>query len=239
MLETLSLLSLSEGGWGWVMLIGSGVTISLALCCLPLGLPLGLILALMTRSQSIICSRVAIIFSTIFRSLPELLTLFLVYNGGQILVQNALNYFNIPATFSINAFVAGIIGLGTVFAVFSCEAWLGAFQVVNQGQYEAAKALNLSYNTTFWRVIFPQLVRHALPSLSNNWLCLLKDTSLVSTISLIDLMRQTNLAAVVTKEPLLFYSAACILYLLFSAISSFILLRLERRVNAGFRKADA
>jgi ABC-type amino acid transport system permease subunit len=68
-------------------------------------------------------------------------------------------------------------------------------------------------------VLLPQLTRIALPGLSNNWLSLLKDTSLVSTISLVDLMRQTNLAVSVTKEPMFFYGVACLVYLLFSAIS--------------------
>jgi ABC-type amino acid transport system permease subunit len=59
-------------------------------------------------------------------------------------------------------------------------------------------------------VLLPQLTRIALPGLSNNWLSLLKDTSLVSTISLVDLMRQTNLAVSVTKEPMFFYGVACL-----------------------------
>jgi polar amino acid transport system permease protein len=77
-------------------------------------------------------------------------------------------------------------------------------------------------------VVLPQLARIALPGLSNNWLSLLKDTSLVSTISLVDLMRQTNLAVSVTKEPMLFYTVACLGYLFFSAISGRLFAFLER-----------
>lgn len=238
MIEYLSLLSLGSGGWGIVMLSGAGVTLSLSLCCLPLGLPLGLGCSLMIRSDIKFCQIIATAFSAIFRGLPELLTLFLVYYGLQTLVQALMEHFNIEAEFSINAFFAGILALGMVFAAFSCEVWLGAFQVVDSGQYEAAKALSLPRSTTFLRVIFPQLVRNALPGLSNNWLTLLKDTSLVSTIALVDVMRQTNVAVASTKKPMFFYSAACLIYLAFSAISSAIFRHLEKRANACYERTS-
>ncbi|MHC5306952.1 ABC transporter permease [Bartonella sp. LJL80] len=239
MIEYMSLLSFGSGGWGMVMLAGAGVTLSLALCCLPLGLPLGLISALMIQSDIAILRVIATFFSSIFRSLPELLTLFLVYHGLQTLVIYIMAYFDIQAEFSINAFFAGVLALGMVFAAFSSEVWLGAFKVLDRGQYEAAKALSLSRSTTFFRIILPQLTRNALPGLSNNWLTLLKDTSLVSTISLVDIMRQTNLAVAATKQPMLFYLVACLLYLLFSAVSSIIFRHLENRANVSFKKVAA
>lgn len=238
MIDYLSLLSFGNGGWGMVMLAGAGVTLSLALCCLPLGLPIGLLSALMIQSDVKIFRLVATIFSSVFRSLPELLTLFLVYHGLQTLIQAVMAYFAIEADFSINAFFAGVLALGMVFAAFSSEVWLGAFKILDHGQYEAAKALSLSRSTTFFKVILPQLVRNALPGLSNNWLTLLKDTSLVSTISLVDIMRQTTLAVAATKQPMLFYLIACLLYLVFSAISSLVFRRMEIRANASFKKVS-
>ena len=80
-------------------------------------------------------------------------------------------------------------------------------------------------------MLLPQLARIALPGLSNNWLSLLKDTSLVSTIALVDLMRQTNLAVSVTKDPMLFYTVACFIYLFFSAISGRLFAFMERYFN--------
>lgn len=217
MIESLALLSFSNGGWGAVILSSAGITLSLALCCGLLGLPLGLLGAVMIGSNINTARAIATLFSSVFRSLPELLTLFLVYYGLQNIIQIVLDYFNIEIVFSINAFVAGVVALSMVLAAFSCEVWLGAFNVFDKGQYEAAKALGLSKSTTFFRIVFPQLFRNALPGLSNNWLTLLKDTSLVSTISLVDLMRQTNLAVAATDKPMLFYLVACLLYLLFSA----------------------
>lgn len=236
MIDNLALLSFSNGGWGVVILSSAGMTLSLALCCGLLGLPLGLLGAMMIRSNIKIAKAVAILFSSIFRGLPELLTLFLVYYGLQNIIQIILDYFNIEMMFSINAFVAGVLALSMVFAAFSCEVWLGAFNIFDKGQYEAAKALGLSRSTTFFRIVFPQLIRNALPGLSNNWLTLLKDTSLVSTISLVDLMRQTNLAVAATDKPMLFYLVACLLYLLFSAFFSAVLRYLEIYTQAGYRK---
>ncbi|WP_455482368.1 ABC transporter permease [Bartonella sp. B35(2025)] len=236
MAESLALLSFSNGGWGMVILSSAGMTLSLALCCGILGFPLGLLSALMIRSNIKIAKAIASLFSSIFRSLPELLTLFLVYYGLQNIIQTVFDYFNIEIVFSINAFIAGVLALSMVLAAFSCEVWLGAFNVFDKGQYEAAKTLGLSRSTTFFRIVFPQLMRNALPGLSNNWLTLLKDTSLVSTISLVDLMRQTNLAVAATSEPMLFYFVACSLYLLFSAFFSTILHHLETRIQAGYKE---
>ncbi|WP_336294392.1 ABC transporter permease [Bartonella sp. CB169] len=236
MIENLALLSFSNGGWGWVILSSAGMTLSLALCCGLLGFPLGLLGAVMIQSNIKIAKTIATLFSSIFRGLPELLTLFLVYYGLQNIIQIILDYLNIEIIFSINAFVAGVLALSMVLSAFSCEVWLGAFNVFDKGQYEAAKALGLSNSTTFFRIVFPQLIRNALPGLSNNWLTLLKDTSLVSTISLVDLMRQTNLAVATTDKPMLFYPVACLIYLLFSAFFSTILRHLETYTKTGYRK---
>ncbi|EJF75018.1 ABC transporter permease subunit [Bartonella alsatica] len=238
MIEDLALLSFSNGGWGMVILSSAGMTLSLALCCALLGLPLGLLTAVMIRSNIKIAKIIATLFSSVFRGLPELLTLFLVYYGLQNIIQIILDYLNVQIMFSINAFVAGVLALSMVLAAFSCEVWLGAFNIFDKGQYEAARTLGLSRSTTFFHVVFPQLIQNALPGLSNNWLTLLKDTSLVSTISLVDLMRQTNLAVAATNKPMLFYFVACLLYLLFSAFFSAILHYLKIYTQAEYRKVS-
>lgn len=157
MAQNLALLSFSNGGWGVVILSSAGITLSLALCCGILGLPLGLLSALMIRSNIKTAKAIATLFSSVFRSLPELLTLFLVYYGLQSVIQAVLDYFNIEIIFSINAFIAGVLALSMVLAAFSCEVWLGAFNIFDKGQYEAAKALGLSRSTTFFVLSFLNL----------------------------------------------------------------------------------
>lgn len=229
MLDLLSLLSFGQGGWGSALLLGALVTIALALTCVPIGLPLGLLVAVGARSRRRLPRAAATIFSTVFRGLPELLTLLLVYYGAQIAIQHLLERMGYEGEFHINAFVAAVVAFSLVLAAFSSEVWLGAFKTIPKGQQEAARALGLSRRTTFLRVMLPQLMRVALPGLSNNWLTLLKDSSLVSTISLVDLMRQTSLAVSATKQPMLFYFACCLLYLLLSALSGIVFSRAEQR----------
>ena len=239
MLEQLSLLSFANGGWGSALLAGALVTITLALACIPLGLPLGLLVALAARSKRRWLRTGATVFSTVFRGLPELLTLLIIYYGCQIAAQRMLAAMGYQGEVTINTFVAAMIAFSLVFAAFSSEIWLGAFKTIPKGQYEAASALGLSKFTTFRKVLLPQLARIALPGLSNNWLSLLKDTSLVSTIALVDLMRQTNLAVSVTKDPMLFYTVACFIYLFFSAISGRLFAFMERYFNRHIRSVQS
>lgn len=237
MFEQLALLSFGDGGWGLALLSGAGITLLLAVCCAPIGLPLGLLLASAERSRHRFVRTLVYGFSTVFRGLPELLTLFIVYYGFQIGAQKLLALNGWQGQVDISPFVAAMVALSLVLAAFSCEVWSAAFKVVGKGQYQAGMALGMSRSRTFFSIILPQLLRVALPGLSNNWLTLLKDTSLVSTISLVDLMRQTGLAVSTTKEPVLFYSAACAIYLLFAAVSGRAFAWAERRYNRGYGRA--
>lgn len=232
MLDKLHLLGFGPQGWGPALLQGAWITISLALATLPFGLVLGLGIALLKRSASAFGRGFATLYTTVFRGVPELLTLYLVYFGVQILVQQGLARVGIVG-FSIPPFVAGMVALGLVLAAFSSEVWLGALNSIQKGQREAAAALGLSKAQTFRLVVFPQLLRVALPGLGNNWMVLLKETSLVSVITLPDIMFITTRGNVVTKEPFLFFGAAMVLYLVFSIVSAWGIDRLERRANRG------
>jgi polar amino acid transport system permease protein len=228
---TLTLLSFGAEGWGDNIAQGVLVTVSLALATLPFGLVVGFAIARGKLSQDATLRLAANIYTTIFRGLPELLTLFLVYYGVQIALQHALRFTGTAATIEINAFVAGMIALGAVFSAFASEVFVSAFRAIPPGQYEGAYAIGLSRWRTMRLVIFPQLIRLALPGLSNLWLILLKETSLVSVIGLSDILRQTGIAARVTKQAFLFFGTACLLYLALAILSSFVLMAIERRVS--------
>jgi polar amino acid transport system permease protein len=228
----LDLLQFGPDGWGDELLAGTWLTIRLALATLPVGIALGFIIALARRSSKLWLSASGNAFATVFRGLPELLTLFIVYYGGQILLQKLVGLFS-DTYVEINGFIAGLFALGLVFAAYASEVFLGAFRGIGSGQYEAANALGLRPFATMRLVIVPQLIRLALPGLANLWLVLLKDTALVSVIALEDLMRKTNLAAVTTKEPFLFYSVACLIYLGLSIVSSAGIFGIERWSERG------
>ncbi|MBN9023448.1 MAG: ABC transporter permease subunit [Rhizobiales bacterium] len=212
------------------LLAGAWLTLRLALATLPFGLALGLAVALMRDSGNWLLRVPGDVFSTIFRGLPELLTLLLVYFGGQMLLAR------IFGEVEVSAFLSGLVALGLVFAAYASEVFLGAFRGIGRGQYEAGYALGLRRATVFRLVILPQLIRLALPGLANLWLVLLKETSLVSVIALNDLLRQTSVAVRATKEPFLFYLVACLIYLLMSAISSVGIAGIERWSQRGLRR---
>lgn len=228
MLDKLALLGFGPGGWGAALLQGALTTISVALATLPFGLALGLVIALWKRSDRVMLRALATIYTTVFRGVPELLTLYIIYFGIQVLMQQIWTGFSIPP------FVAGMVALGLVLAAFSSEVWVGALNSIQKGQREAAAALGLSKGQAFRLIVFPQLMRVALPGLGNNWMVLLKETSLVSVITLQDIMFITTRANVVTKEPFLFFGAAILLYFLFSLISAWGIGKLEQRANRGY-----
>lgn len=233
MLDKLHLIGFGPEGWGLAILQGAGVTISLALATLPFGLALGLVIALMARSNSFLARSFATLYTTVFRGVPELLTLYIIYFGLTLVVQQWLAAIGLP-NWRMPPFLAGMIALGIVLAAFSSEVWVGALNAIPKGQREAAAALGLTKRQAFRLVVFPQLIRVALPGLGNNWMVLLKETSLVSVITLQDLMFFTTRANVVTKEPFLFFGLAMLIYLFFSLISWWGIDKMEQRAGRGF-----
>ena len=229
----LTLISFGENGWGDQIASGVLITIGLALVSLPIGLVLGFLLALAKNSNEKSLIIASNIYTTIFRGLPELLTLFLVYYGAQISIQVVAKLIFPDVSIDINSFVAGVVALSLVFSSYASEAFLSAFRGIPQGQYEGGSALGLSRWKVMYLIILPQLIRLSLPALSNLWLVLLKDTALVSVIGLEDTIRWTGIAARVTKEPFFFFSIACAIYLVLSIISSYGLHRIDLWAKRG------
>jgi polar amino acid transport system permease protein len=228
-----TLVSFGDQGWGDEIARGTLVTVTLALATLPFGLLIGFFVALAKDSDEPSLRRSAEIYTTIFRGLPELLTLFIVYYGVSILFRQVATLFVEGASIEINSFVAGMVALGLVFSSFASEAILSAFRAIPRGQYEGGFAIGLSGTQTMRLVVMPQLVRLALPALSNLWLILLKDTAYVSVIGLADILRQAGIAARVTKEAFLFFGVACLIYLVLAIVSSFALGWIERWARRG------
>lgn len=242
--EALGPLAFGPAGWGDELASGLLLTVELALATLPLGLAIGLAVALLKDSPSRAARAFGEAYTTVFRGLPELLTIFLVYYGAPRVVAAATaavgRLFGAEPSgggFEIGGFAAGVIALGLVFGAFSSEVLLGAFRGVPEGQREAAAALGMTRFAAFRLVALPQAWRLALPGLANNFLVMLKDTSLVSVIALADLMRQANVAALATRQPFLFYLVACLLYLALSGLAAAVAQALETRASRGFAKA--
>lgn len=226
-----TLLSWGPDGWLDDIAYGAFITVSLALATLPVGLAIGFLVALAKQSAEPSLRLAGNVYTTIFRGLPELLTLFLVYFGGQIGLQKLFQLFDPNATVDVSAFVSGMIALGVVFSSYASEVFMSAFKAIPKGQYEGGHAVGLTSWQTMRLVVLPQLIRIALPGLANLWLILLKDTALVSVVGLSDILRQTSIAARVTKHAFLFFGFATLVYLVLSIISSFGINAIERSVD--------
>ena len=110
----------------------------------------------------------------------------------------------------------------------------GAIQSIHRGQFEASEVLGFKKKIYYYKIIFPQMLRLALPNISNVWQITLKDTSLISVTGLVEIMRQSYIAAGSTRDPLFFYSFAAILYLLLTYISMELINKLELKYSRGF-----
>jgi polar amino acid transport system permease protein len=239
MLDLLSLLAWGPEGWGDELARGAALTLLLALATLPVGLTIGLAIALARNDGSSMLAATGGIYVTVFRAMPELLTILMIYYGGQTLLRKVALALGFAGDIEVNGFIAGMISLGLVQGAFSSEVWLGALRAIPKGQREGSYALGLNRFDTFRHVTFPQLLRLALPGLGNNWLALLKETSLVSVIAFSDLMRSTNVAVGVTKQPFFFYLVCCLLYLAMAVASSFVIDWLDARAHRGLIGAKA
>jgi polar amino acid transport system permease protein len=227
-------LIIGPDGWGNLLLKGAVVTVLLAVTTVPFGFGAGLLLAVLKGSSSRLVRAACEGFTTFFRGIPDLLSLFLVYFGLQALFDHAGKLFGPEVHLELNAFVAGVIALSVVVAAYSSEVWIAAISSVAKGQVEAALSLGLTKPQTFRKVVLPQLFRIALPGLGNIWTILLKDTSLISTLAVMDLLRAASEASRYTRSPLLFYSVAAGMYLVISIASGALQAYFERRTNRAY-----
>lgn len=212
--------------------IGALTTLKTAGASLVLGIGIGLCGAAAKRASSRAIRSFAGAYTTIVRGVPELLIILILYFGGTAALSALFGHFA-----EVDAFSAGVFALTIVFGAYATEVFRAAIQSIPGGQVEAAQALGLSRISIWLLVILPQMWRYALPGLGNLWLTLLKDTALISVVGLDDLMRKASLAAGKTHDPLTFYSAAALVYLLFTSLSLVALAALERRSYRGLRTA--
>ena len=224
-------------GYFLTILGGAALTLELALLSLLFALVAGLAGASAKLSRSAPLRWLATTYTTVVRGVPDLVMMLLVFYGGQMLVNHVTEYLDV-GYFDLNPMVAGVLTIGFIFGAYFAETFRGAFLAVPSGQLEAGGAYGMTRWQVFTRILFPQMLRHALPGLGNNWLVLLKSTAIVSMIGLSDMTWLADQAGRTTREPFLFYLLVCALYLVMTTASSWLLGRLERRYSVGVRSAE-
>jgi polar amino acid transport system permease protein len=207
----------------WVppLLEGAKITISLTILSVSAGLVLSLFLALGKMSKHTIPNKFCSAYIFFFRGTPLLMQLYFIYFGLPMIT---------PILTLNNRYIAAFIAFSLNSGAYCAEIIRAAIQSIDKGQFEAAKALRMSYAQTMSLVIIPQSIRRLIPPVGNEFIMVLKDVSLVSIIALTDITKQTRSIQSSTASSLV-YIPAMILYLIITAVFSFIFHRLEKKYS--------
>jgi histidine transport system permease protein len=236
LLQNLGLSAFSLKGFGPLLLQGTWMTVKLSVMSLLLAIVLGLLGASAKLSKAAVLRVPAQIYTTLIRGVPDLVLMLLIFYSLQTwltTLTEALEWDYIE----IDPFAAGVITLGFIYGAYFTETFRGAILAVPRGQVEAATAYGLSRSQRFRFVVFPQMMRFALPGIGNNWQVVLKATALVSIIGLADLVKASQDAGKSTYQLFYFLVLAALIYLVITSVSNFALRWAERRYAAGSREA--
>ncbi|HBO5879500.1 TPA: amino acid ABC transporter permease [Pseudomonas aeruginosa] len=212
-------------GMAWPFLLqGAMYTVLFAAVSMVLGLILGFSVAVVRVTKVPVVSQIAAVYVSAFRGTPLLVQIFVLYYG-------------LPSVgIEFTPVTAGILALTLNVAAYLSESMRGAILGIDKGQWEAGLSVGLTWGQTLWNIITPQALRLAVPSLSNSLISLIKDTSLISVITVTELMLATKEVIAETCQPLPLYLAAAGIYWLLSALFERVQKALENRLTAPLRR---
>lgn len=200
-----------------VLMQGVWVTLAVTLLSLLLSTALGLLWAIMGRSRFRAFRLFSRTFITVIRGLPIIVQLFYIYF---VMPEIGIN---------LTAFQAGVIGMGIAYSAYQAENFRAGIEAIDRGQVEAAQSIGMKDGLIMRRVIMPQAFRIALPPYGNTMIMMLKDSSLVSTITVAELTRQGQLIAASTFDNLTVFSLVAVIYLAMALPLTYLAHQLERR----------
>ena len=230
----LEAISFGDAGWGDEMLMGAFWTVAVSISSILLGLVIGIIFAGFKLSSIRVLNLIAEFYTTIIRGVPELLVIYLLFFGGGSAVMYVAKIFGYFGYIELQPFVIGTLAVGAISGAYSTEVIRGAVNAIPRSQFETGSALGLKGFRLYQKIIFPQVARLALPGIGNVWQITLKDTALISVTGLVEIMRQSYIAAGSTRDPLFFYSFAAVLYLMLTYLSMKLINRLELTYSRGY-----
>lgn len=223
-------------GFSGVILQGALVTLELAISSVVLAVIIGLIGAGGKLSQNRLSGLIFEGYTTLIRGVPDLVLMLLIFYGLQIALNTVTEAMGV-GQIDIDPMVAGIITLGFIYGAYFTETFRGAFMAVPKGHIEAATAFGFTRGQVFRRIMFPSMMRYALPCIGNNWQVILKSTALVSLLGPKMWSKPPNWQAKVL-EPFYFAIVCGVIYPVFTTVSNGVLLFLERRYSVGVKRAD-
>lgn len=206
----------------WFLVSGVGITLLLSIISIAFSVLLGMVISLASLSRHVILRSFYRTYVEVFRSVPVLVMILWVYYGLPVILG-----------ISLSPFVAGVVAMVACDSAFQAEIFRGGIQSIHRGQAEASDSLGLSYLDKMRFVIMPQAIRRILPPLGNQFIYMLKMSSLVSVIGLMELTRRANELTVVEYRPLEIYTVLLLEYLVLILVASHLVRRLESRMDVG------
>lgn len=237
MIDSFALLGFGPQGWGLQILMATAMTLAVAVAAFAIGSGFGCLGAWAKLGGSRAAAAAAEVYTTVLRGIPDLLVIYLLYFGGSEVLTAIGRMLGSQGFIGVNAFFTGATAVGVIAGAYQTEVFRGAFRSIARGELEAAAAVGMRPFLMFRRIIVPQVLRFALPGMGNVWQLVLKESALISVTGLVELLRQSQVAAGSTKEPFPFYITAMAMYLVLTTASGWLFRRGERYTMRGVRRA--
>jgi len=207
------------------MVKGAGYSLLVAICALTGGSVLGLLAAMARMGKNKIARAIANVYVEVIRGTPMMLQILLLYLGGPVITRTLFHY-----VFTPNPILVGTIAIAINSGAYSTELFRSAIQSVDKGQWEAAKTIGLTHKQTLREIILPQAFKRILPPYINEFIVLIKDSSLLSTIGAAELLQRADVLGAKFYNYLLPLLFATVAYLVMTLTISYFARRLERRL---------
>ncbi|WP_374384786.1 ABC transporter permease [Dongia sp.] len=234
-----SSLAWGDSGYGDEFFKGIYTTLGISVSAYAIAFCIGMLGAWAKLCHVRSLNRAGEVYTTVVRSVPELLLIILIFYAGTSTLSSILVGLGLAERgVEINPFAAVISALGIIYGAYLTDVLRGGIQAVPKGQIEAAKAFGMHGPRRFIRIILPQMVRYAISGLGNQWLNITKDSAFVSVVAAVgDIMSVGRGAANQTKHFLFYYGATAVVFMIVSGVSMYVTGRLEKRANRGVRRA--
>ena len=222
--------------YGGLLMAAMGQTLLLALCGLFFACIIGLIVGLMSVVKNRACNIIATIFVDVIRGVPMIVLAFSVFFAVPMLLNNIMHLntmLGINTQLTLTALQAGTICLALNCGAYMAEIIRAGIESVDKGQMEAARSLGLSYWKAMAKVVLPQAIRTMIPSIINQFIITLKDTSILSVIGFPELVNTAKNVVANTMSAFQVWSIVALMYLIVITLLSRLAKRVERRLNRG------
>ncbi|MCS7464587.1 amino acid ABC transporter permease [Paenibacillus doosanensis] len=201
------------------------ITILMAVVSMIFAIVIGYVIAILTKNKTPVIYQLASLYSSFFRGTPTLVQLFLIYYGLPQLF---------PSFSALDSLTAAIIGLSLKNSAYLAEIFRAALASVEKGQMEACLSVGMTRAQAFRRIILPQATRNAIPATGNQFIALVKETSLAFTLGVAELFAEGKMIATASLKFFETYSAIAIVYWVLTIIYSLLQELLERKINKPY-----